>query len=476
MARTTSALAALSAAALVAGCTAPAYQTPQLTAPLPQTYKETGPWTPAAPADAAPRGDWWTAFGDPQLDALEARIEAANPSLAQALARYDEARAFYARARADLFPQLNLTAAVGPGSESGGRPAGGEQRLRNNLTTIGGTASYELDLWGRVRNQVAAGRADMQASAGDLAAVRLSLQAELADSYLTLRGLDAQARVLDETVDSYAKALQLTQVRHAGGAASGLDVGRAETQLSSAQATRTSIGTQRALMEHAIASLVGVPASSFSIAPASALPAAPQVPVAAPSLLLQRRPDVAAAERRAYAANRRIGVARSAFFPTVSLGASGGSLTSSWAEQLLTAPNAYWALGPTLAMTLFDGGRRQAGVHAADAAFDEASASYKATVLTAFQEVEDNLALINRTADQLRQEQAALDAARRTESISLALYRQGAGTYLDVVTAQNAALDAERSVIVLQSVRLRASVDLVRALGGGWNPQAPPVA
>lgn len=327
--------------------------------------------------------------------------------------------------------------------------------------------------WGRVRNEVAAGKAEAVASHDDLAATRLSLQAQLADAYLTLRSLDDQARVLDQAVESFQKALQLTQVRHEGGAVSGLDVGQAQTQLRSAEAARTEVGAQRALVEHAIASLVGTPATTFAIPVDASLPPLPPTPVSAPSVLLQRRPDVAAAERRAFAANRRIGVARSAFFPTVTLAASGGYQTSSWAQTLLSAPNSFWSLGPQLALTLFDGGRRRAGVKAANAEFDEASAAYKGVVLAAFQEVEDNLALLNRIAEETRQEQAALDAARHTLDISLSLYRQGAGTYLDVVTAQTAALDAERAVIQLQSRRLQASVDLVRALGGGWDAGAP---
>jgi NodT family efflux transporter outer membrane factor (OMF) lipoprotein len=375
---------------------------------------------------------------------------------------------------------VGLNAGVGREQESAGRLGSTTGKpLRGDNASVGGTISYELDLWGRVRNEVAAGKADAAASGEDLAATRLSLQAQLADSYLALRSLDDQARVLDLAVDSFGKALQLTQLRHEGGAVSGLDVGQAQTQLRSAEAARTDVGAQRALLEHAIASLVGAPATTFSIPVDATLPALPPTPVSAPSVLLQRRPDVAAAERRAFAANRRIGVARSAFFPTVTLGASGGWQTSSWAQQLLSAPNAYWSLGPQLAMALFDGGRRRAGVRAANAAFDEASAAYRGVVLGAFQEVEDNLALLNRIADETRQEQAAFDAARHTEEISLSLYRQGAGTYLDVVSAQAASLQAERAVIVLQTRRLQASVDLVRALGGGWTdtsaaPDAPP--
>ena len=469
-------LAAVGAAAL-AGCAAPAYQVPQLARSLPQAYKEAGPWTPAAPADAAPRGDWWTAFGDARLNALEGQLVAANTDLAQALARYDQARAAYHQARADLFPQIGASVSAGRQQLSGGRLGGDGAAVVGDNLAVGGDFSYEVDLWGRVRNAVAAGKAEAQAGAEDLAATRLSLQAQLADSYLTLRSLDAQARVLDQAIANYQKALQLTQVRHQGGAVSGVDVGQAQTQLKSAEAARTEVGAQRALMEHAIASLVGVPASSFSLPAAAELPPLPPTPVTAPSTLLERRPDVAAAERRAFAANRRIGVARAAFFPSVVLGASGGYQTSSWAQTLLSAPNSYWSLGPQLAMALFDGGRRKAGVEAARGAFDEAAAAYRGTVLAAFQQVEDNLALLNRIAEEARQEQDALAAAQHTEALSMSLYKQGAGTYLDVVQAQAAALDAERAVIQLQARRLQASVDLVRALGGGWTgPETPQTA
>ena len=475
MVRTQGAFAALAAAAVLSGCAAPAYKVPQVAATLPPAYKEVGPWTPAEPADAAPRGDWWTAFNDQRLNALEAQLEAGNPDLAQALARYDQARALYHQARADLFPEIDANASVGREQESAGRLGSLGQPLRGDNASIGGTISYELDLWGRVRNEVAAGNAEAAASREDVAATRLSLQAQLADSYLMLRSLDDQARVLDQAVVSFQKALDLTQALHSGGAASGLDVGQAQTQLRSAEAARTDVSAQRALLEHAIATLVGTPATNFAIPVDAALPPLPPTPVSAPSVLLQRRPDVAAAERRAFEANRKIGVARSAFFPTVTLAASGGYQTSSWAQQLLSAPNAYWSLGPQLAMALFDGGRRRAGVQQANAAFDEASAAYKGVVLTAFQQVEDNLALLNKIAEETAQEQAALDAATHTLDISLSLYRQGGGTYLNVVSAQTAALDAERAVIQLQARRLQASVDLVRALGGGWNPSAPVV-
>jgi len=453
----------------LAGCAAPAYRVPQLSQPLPQSYKEAGPWTPAEPGDLAGRGDWWAQFGDARLNALELQLLADNSTLAQALARYDQARAYLAEVRADRFPQIGAAASGGRQQLSGGRLGAKGAPDRGDTAAVGAVFSYELDLWGSVRNEVAAGKADAQVSAADLAATRLSLQADLADAYLSLRSLDEQDRILAQAAASYQKALDLIRLRHTSGAASGLEVAQAATQLKSAQATRTELIAQRALLEHAVASLIGVPASSFSLPVVAALPALPSTPVSAPSTLLQRRPDVAAAERRAFAANRRIGIARSAFFPSITLGASGGFQTSGWAQELLTAPNAFWSLGPQLAMALFDGGRRRAGVAAAQAAFDQAAAGYRGAVLRAFQQVEDQLALLNRLAEEAQQEKEALDAARRAETLAMNLYHQGAATYLEVVSAQAAALQAERSTIVLKQRRLQASVDLVRALGGGWT-------
>ena len=457
--------AALSVA--LAGCTlAPPY-TP-LTMTTPPAFKEVGPWTPASPSDAAPRGDWWSVYGDPTLNGLEQKIETGNPDLAVALARYDEARALAAQARAALFPELDANGGSTANRQSQNRPLriGGKNQYDDN--TVGGTLSYELDLWGRVRNQVAQGKAQAQASAADAATVRLSLEAQLADAYLNLRGLDAQAKLLADTTDAFTKALRLTQAQHDGGSVAGLDVARAQTQLQTARAQQIDVGAQRALLEHEIAALVGSPASTFSIAAVADLPDPPHVPVAQPSLLLQRRPDIAAAERRAAAANANIGVARAAFYPSITLSASGG-FEDAGGMNLLNAANSWWTVGPAAALTLFDGGRRKAVVRQARDQFDEASATYRSTVLSAFQQVEDNLALCNKLADEAREEDAAVTAARRTEDLSLIQYKMGAVTYLDVVTAQTADLEAERAALMIATRRLQASVDLVRALGGGWS-------
>jgi multidrug efflux system outer membrane protein len=458
------------ASMILSGCSlAPAYAPPPVQTPV--SYKELGPWTPAAPADVASRGDWWTVFGDTTLDGLETRIETANPDLALALARYDEAQAFAAEARAALSPQVGASGGATSNRQSEDRPlrVGGPNQYGDE--TVGLTASYELDLWGRVRNLVAAGRANAQASAADLASVRLSLEAQLADAYLNLRGADAQAELLANTTDAYAHALRLTQAEHDGGAVAGLDVERAQTQLRIARAQQIDVAAQRAIYEHEIASLVGETASSFSLPAVTPLPVPPHVPVTAASLLLQRRPDIAAAERRAFAANAGIGVARAAFYPSITLDASGG-LEAGGGVNLFQLGNSWWALGPAAAMTLFDGGLRKAQLRAARDRFDEASATYRSTVLAAFQQVEDNLALCNQLADEAQEQAAAVTAAERTESLAMIQYRMGAVTYLDVVTAQTADLDAQRGALTIATRRLQASVDLVRALGGGWRDTA----
>lgn len=465
--RTPLALVLLAEAAL-AGCSlAPAYKPPAVSTPV--SYKELGPWTPAAPADAASRGDWWTVYGDATLDGLEQRIERDNPDLAAALARYDQAGAYAAEARAALVPQVGAAGDVTQNRQSDNRPLrGGAGPDEYEDETVGATVSYELDLWGRVRNEVAAGKAGAQASAADFASVRLSLEAELADAYLNMRGLDAQALLLANTTAAYARALELTEAEHNGGSVAGLDVERAKTQLRTAKAQEIDVAAQRALLEHEIAALVGEPASSFSIAPQTPLPEPPRVPVSAPSQLLQRRPDIAAAERRAFAANAGIGVARAAYYPTITLDAGGG-LESAGGVNLFQLGNSWWALGPAAALTLFDGGRRQAQVRAARDKFDEASAAYRSAVLAAFREVEDNLALCNKLADEAQQEDLAVQAAKRTEALAMIQYKMGAVDYLDVVAAQTADLDAQRSALTIAARRLQASVDLVRALGGGWS-------
>lgn len=457
---------------LLAGCSmAPDYKPPQTA--MPAAYKETAGWTAANPMDAAPRGAWWEVFGDPVLDDLETRAEAASPTLAAALARYDQARAAARVDAADLFPQVGVEGDAGRQRLSGNRPLGNGTPQTYNDFSIGGTLDYELDLWGRIRNGVKASRADAQASAADLASARLSLQASVADAYIRLRGLDAQADLLNRTVQAFDRAYQLTATRHDGGIASGVDVNRARTTLSNAKAQISDVANQRAATEHELAALVGAVASDFSVPAQVQRLDAPEVPAGAPSELLQRRPDVAAAERRMFAANARIGVARAAFFPSVTLGLAGGWETTH--GSLLTTPNTFWGLGPLSAvLSLFDGGRRTAQVKLSRGEYDEMAADYRGTVLTAFRQVEDGIAATHHLATQIVDQRDAAEAAQRTSDLAFTRYHDGASDYLEVVTAQTDALDAQRLLLAVQVERMRMSVALVKALGGSAEAAKTP--
>jgi NodT family efflux transporter outer membrane factor (OMF) lipoprotein len=465
--------------ALLPACSlAPTYKQPDV-GPLPQAYAgqtSEGLWSPAHPADTADRGAWWSVYHDPTLDHLESQLDTSNPSLAVALARYDASRAIVGELRSAEYPQLGVDANTSRNRQSNNRPLrGSNQPNEYSADTLGFGVGYELDLWGRVRNEVAAGKAEAAAAAGDLASVKLSLEAQLADLYVRLRGYDVQDRILKDTLDAYQQGLDLTQRRFEGGIASGLDVARAKNQLSDAQAQVSEVEAQRTLTEHAIASLVGVPASSFSLPAANTPIEVPAIPLGVPSQLLERRPDIAAAERRVFAANAEIGVARAAFFPRLSLAAAFG-----WQDtgmgSLLSAGNRYWALGPDLAMTLFDGGLRRSKVQAAQANLDAAAGEYRGIVLGAFQQVEDNLTLLQQLGKEAHQEDDAASAARDSQTIATNRYREGAVNYLDVVTAQTAELQAERNAEQVRTRRLQASVDLIRALGGGWDTSQLPAA
>jgi NodT family efflux transporter outer membrane factor (OMF) lipoprotein len=460
-------------AALLSACSlAPEYEVP--TAPTATQFKESGNWTRATPEDALPKGSWWQVFNDQRLDALEQKLDASNPTLATALARYDQARAYLAEAQSGLYPVIGADINPTRDRQSDNRPLrGANQPDVYTADTVGATINYELDLWGSVRNTVASGEAEAQAQAAILAGVRLSLEAKLADAYANLRSLDAQDSLLDDTVASYQRAYTMTMQRHNGGIASGLDVGRAQTQLDDAYAEASQDRAQRALYEHAIASLVGEAASNFSIVPADVQIKLPNVPTGLPSTLLQRRPDIAAAERHVAAANAEIGVARAAFFPTLTLGAAGG-FQNTGQPGLLTSPNLFWSVGPNLAMTLFEGGARQAQVDIAKAEKSEAVGNYRTIVLQAFQDVEDNLALLNHLARAESAQSAASDAAQYTETLALARYRLGAVNYLEVVTAQTAALQAKESELSIRLHRLESSIRLVKAVGGGWTTDQLP--
>lgn len=449
----------------LSGCSmAPGYHAPQTAAPA--SFKEIEGWSVAVPRDAEGRGDWWLAFDDPVLADLEQRAAKVSPTLAAALARYDAARAAARAQEADLYPQADVNAQASRERLSAGRPlsTGGARRYDDYV--VGGSIAYELDLWGRIRDQVRAAGAEAQASQADLASARLALQASVADAYFRLRGLDAQAGLLDQSVAAFSRAYDLTGRRHKGGIASGIDVNRARTVLGNARAQAAGVANQRAATEHEIAALVGELASDFRL-PAEVGPLDPPgMPMATPSEMLQRRPDVAAAERRVFAANARIGAARAAFFPSLTLGAAGGWETTS--GSLISTPNSFWALGPLSGLlTVFDGGRRAAQVKISRAEYEEVTADYRGTVLAAFRQVEDAIAAIRTLSDAAVAQKEAADAAERTRDIAMARYRDGASDYLEVVTAQTDALDAQRAYLSVQTQRMQASIALVRALGGG---------
>jgi NodT family efflux transporter outer membrane factor (OMF) lipoprotein len=462
------ALLAVQSVGLTACNFAPTYRTPE--APAPAAFKEAGTdWQTAQPADAAPRGAWWQAFGDPQLDQLEHRLVDANQDLRAAVARYEQARAQVRVDRADLWPTLDIGAGLTRQRQSGNSP-----RHSPNLPTVyndyslSADFSYELDLWGRVRNTLSAAKAQAQASAGDLAALNLSLQAELASNYFSLRAADTEQQLLDDTVAAYQKALELTRNRYQGGAAAAADVDQAQTQLETARAQAADVRLQRARLEHAIAVLVGVPPSALSLATAPLELQPPPITPRLPSQLLQRRPDIAAAERRVLAANAQIGVARAAYFPVFSLDASAG-FESRNSQSWIDAPSRLWSLGPSALLTVFDAGRREALSDQARAAYDESVASYRQSVLTAYREVEDNLAALRLLDEELQREEAAVAAAQRALNQAQNRYKGGIVTYLEVVSAQNVALQAQRTEVNLRVQRITAGVLLVKALGGGWN-------
>jgi NodT family efflux transporter outer membrane factor (OMF) lipoprotein len=437
--------------------------------PAGDAYKEIGPWTQAQPADRLPRDSWWALYGNAELDGLEKRLIDGNPTLAAALANYAQARALADQARAGLFPTLGLNGSAARNRESINAPLRGPTTPTYfNTNTLGGSVSYELDLWGQIRNEVAAGEANAAASAADLENARLSLIAQLVDDYIQLRSLDRDSAIFDDTVQNFTRALDLTVQRHDAGIAPGLDVAQAQTQLNAARSQAAQTLAQRALMEHAIAALLGVSASTFSLKPEIVAIELPQTPSGVPSTLLERRPDIAGAQRRMIAANANIGVARAAYFPTLTLGAQGG-FQSTAVSNWLSAPSSFWAIGPNALLSLFDGGLRRAQVAQARAEFDASAANYRGIVVSAFQQVEDSLATLNHYRDASIDEKAAVDAAQRTLDFSMALYKQGATDYLTVVTAQTALLQTQLEALNLDTIQLTASVDLIRALGGGWE-------
>ncbi|KVM08670.1 RND transporter [Burkholderia ubonensis] len=474
--RPLAAAVAFATAVLLAGCAVgPDYHRPDT--PMPAAFKEApAGWKVAQPADGADRGAWWRVYGDPQLDALIGKLNASNQTIAQSAAAYRQARALVAEARAAYFPTVGLTASgsrsrsprASLSSGSSSSFGGGSSGSIGNSYSVGLDASWEPDLWGKVSRTVGAQRAGEAAAAADLANARLSQQATLAQTYFQLRTADALQMLLDDTVASYARSLQLTQNRYAQGVAARADVIQAQTQLQSAQAAAIDNGVARAQYEHAIATLIGEPASTFSLPPLPLTAEPPVTPVGVPSALLERRPDIAAAERRAAAANEQIGVAISAFFPTLTLSAQGGVQSSVW-SNLFTLPARFWTVGPQLAATLFDAGLRAAQTEAARATYDQDVAAYRLSVLTAFQDVEDNLASQRILAQEIDVQRQAVDSAEHALAIVTNQYKAGTVDYLNVLTAQTTAFSAHQKLATIAGQRMVSSVGLVKALGGGWD-------
>jgi NodT family efflux transporter outer membrane factor (OMF) lipoprotein len=458
----------LAAVIALGGCmVGPDYVRPDVATPA--AYKEMTGWKRAEPRDQLARGSWWEMFGDRELDALAARVDVSNQTIKIAEANFRQARAVAEQARSGLFPTVNAGAsAFRTRSPSGS----GSSAVTANNYDLAASASWEIDLWGRVRRGIESGETNWQASAADLESVRLSTQAALAQAYIALRLADAQRRLLDETVAAYERSLQLTRNRYAAGVAAKVDVVQAEVQLKSAEAQRVDLGVDRAQFEHAIAVLIGVPPADLSIAPATKVVAVlPAIPVGVPSELLERRPDIAAAERAVAAANARIGVAEAAFYPALTLSAVGGYRSGSFADWL-SAPSWFWSLGASLAQTLFDGGLRRAVSDQAIAAYDGQVAQYRQTVLAGFQEVEDSLAALQILAEEVRYLEEAVRAARQSVELTTNQYNAGIVSFLNVITAQTIALNNERTLLNVRGRRFLASVQLVRALGGGWDARA----
>jgi NodT family efflux transporter outer membrane factor (OMF) lipoprotein len=463
---------ALSACAALAGCTiGPDYVKPAVT--VPANYKEAAAdgtsWKVAQPGDRASRGKWWTVYQDSLLNALQDVVTSSNQDLLVAESRYRQARALAEGTRSSYFPTVTAGASVSRFRNSGnqfGTPASNIGPANDFQLPL--DVSWELDVWGRVRRAVESSEASAQAFAADLETVKLSLQAELAVDYFLLRGIDSERQLLDRTLVAYHKAHELTINRHEGGVASDADVAQAETQLKTAEAQAVDLRVQRAQLEHAIAVLIGKTPAEFSLPQVGLESLPPQVPLAMPSELLERRPDIASAERQMASANAQIGVARAAFYPTISIGATAG-FESAKASNWLDWPSRFWSVGPAAALTIFDANRRRAVSDQAQAAYDGTVAAYRKTVLNAFQEVEDNLAELAILAEEAQVEESAVKAARRSVAQTTNRYEAGAASYLEVVVAQTFALTNERAAVDIARRRMTASVRLIKAMGGDWS-------
>ena len=472
-------MAAIMAVLLLSGCrVGPTYRRPSApgapafkedAVPMPPPNPPNGGWKAATPNDSAIRGNWWELYQDPQLNQLEEKVTVSNQSLKAAYEQYMQARAAVQVYRSQYFPTVSLAPTLSRDRQSNNRPlhVPSSKNTYNDLL-LEGQAMWEPDLWGSIRRQVESQRATAQASAGDLANVELSLRSELATDYFEMRGLDTQQQLLDNTVKQYQEYLGLTQARFKGGVATESDVALAQTQSDQTRAQEIDIGAARAQFEHAIATLIGEPASSLSLAPAPLTLQLPQVPLGVPSQLLERRPDIAAAERRADAANAQIGVAIAAYYPTISLGATGG-FESSRPGNWIQGPSALWSLGGSAAELLFDAGRRHAITEEARDAYELSVANYRQTVLQSFQEVEDSLSNLRILNSESVAQDRALASAERSLAISTNRYKGGVTTYLEVITAQTTQLANERTAADIVARQFAASVELIKALGGGWD-------
>jgi len=463
--------------ALVLGLTGcavgPKYHPPVVQAP--PAYKEVGDWKPAQPNDQNLGGDWWTIFHDPQLDALEQQINVGNQNLKAAEAQFQQARAALRYNRADYYPTVTAGPSATRTRISAHRPP--PNSIFNGITendfVLPVDVSYQADVWGRVRKNVESYREQAQASAADLATVNLSMHADLAIDYFQARSLDAEEQLLNSTVTQYEQALQLTQSRFEGGIASEVEVEQAKTQLQTTRAQAIDVGVARAQFEHAVAILIGKPPAEFSLPPLPLTAPPPHIPLSVPSELLERRPDIAAAERRVASANAQIGVAKSAYYPTISLGATGGFESSS-ITTLLNGPSGLWSLGLSAVGTLFDGGRRHALTDQARAAYDFQVASYRESVLGGFQQVEDNLAAVRILENEAKVQDEAVTAAQNSLNLSITRYKGGVTSYLEVITAQSAALTDEVTAVNILGRRMANTVLLIQALGGGWDRSSLP--
>ena len=457
----------------ICGCTVgPKYQRPA--AEIPPAYKEAGNWKQAQPNEQNLGGNWWEMFQDPQLNALELQVNVSNQNLKAAEAQYTQARAVLRYNRAAYFPTIDGSASATRNRISDHRPA---SVVANGLTyndyQIPLELSYEVDVWGRVRRTVESYREQAQASAADLATVNLSMHAQLALDYFQARTLDAEEQLLNSTVTQYAQALDLIESRFAGGIASELEVEQARTQLETTRAQAIDVGVARAQFEHAVAILIGKPPAEFSLAALPLTAPPPPIPPGLPSELLERRPDIAAAERRMAAANAQIGVAKAAYYPTISLGATGG-FESGVITTLISGPSILWSAGGSAIMPLFDAGRRRANMDQAIAFYDQTVANYRETVLTGFQQVEDNVAALRILENEAQVQNKAVVAARRYLELANTRYVGGVTSYLEVTTAQSAALSDELAAVNILGRRMVDAVTLVQALGGGWDRTALP--